>query len=124
MPERRVVNLARFLGNLICSFHLSLSVFRVVDVTTLRSKGVLFIATCLMTIYSSKVADDVFAAVLDRVSATTDHRTVRDIFLLFLNKYLPEIPEGLDEQERRLMSKRRKMMIRVFEDMSVLDMVG
>lgn len=124
LPERRIVNLARFLGALICSFHLSMAVFKVVDLTTLRSKGVLFIATCLMSIFSTKVPDDTFSTVLDRVAASSDHRAVRDTLILFLQKYLPDIPEGLDEDERKAMRKRRKAMIRIFDDMSVLDMVA
>src|SRR3546814_6767152 len=90
----------------------------------LRSKGVLFIATCLMSLFSTRVPDDTFSSVLDRVAATSDHRAVRDTLILFLQKYLPDIPEGLEDDERKAMRKRRKAMIRVFEDMYVLDLVN
>ncbi len=40
---------------------------------------------------------------------------------MFFQRYMPGIPKGLDPVASKLMKQRRKVAIRTFEAMSVLD---
>lgn len=53
--DRRAINLARLLGGLIASFHISLSILKVLDMSELSDRMILFLATLFLAIFSSKV---------------------------------------------------------------------
>ena len=53
--DRRAINLSRMLGALIIGFHLSLSILKVIDMSELSERMVLFMATLFLSIFSSKV---------------------------------------------------------------------
>jgi hypothetical protein len=94
-----------------------------------------------------QISDEDYQNVLDRVATSKGFAVVRDNILFFLQvvspcrnvpvagrtlnfllrgrccwqKYLPAIPKGLPPADAKKMSQRRKMAIRTFEAMSVLD---
>jgi hypothetical protein len=92
-----------------------------------------------------QISDEDYQNVLDRVATSKDFAVVRDNILFFLQvvsrnvpvagralnfllrgrccwqKYFPAIPKGLPPADAKKMSQRRKMAIRTFEAMSVLD---
>lgn len=55
MNERKVVNLARMLSSLICSFHISLSIIKPIEITNITPLLVLFLSTLLLAIFKEKV---------------------------------------------------------------------
>lgn len=121
--DKKIANLARLLVHLVCRFHLGLAVLKPIDVTDLSEKGVLFLASFFMALFSFKMKDEEFTNVLDRVSTTADFATIRDSILLFLKRYLSTIPDGLSEDDTRLMRKRRKETLKTMEAMEMLDMI-
>jgi nucleolar MIF4G domain-containing protein 1 len=53
--DRRAINLARLLGTLVSAFHVSISILKVVDMSEISQRMVLFMATFFLSIFSSKV---------------------------------------------------------------------
>jgi nucleolar MIF4G domain-containing protein 1 len=53
--DRRAINLARCLGRLVAGFHISLSILKVLDMSELSNRMILFLATLFLSIFSSKV---------------------------------------------------------------------
>ena len=93
----RVVNLARLLAHLLCTFHLPLAVLKPIDIgANLNANMILFLATFFMSLFSAKVSEDTFQTILDRVATTKDFMTVRDGILFFLQTHLKQIPRGLE----------------------------
>uniref|UniRef100_A0A7S3MET0 MI domain-containing protein n=1 Tax=Spumella elongata TaxID=89044 RepID=A0A7S3MET0_9STRA len=121
LAERKAVNLARMLSSLICSFQLPLTIIKPIDIADLNGPMVLFLSTLLLAMFKEKISEEDFQNVLDRVATSKDFATVRDNILFFLQRYMPGIPKGLDPVASKLMKQRRKVAIRTFEAMSVLD---
>ena len=97
ITTRRVVNLARLLAHLLCTFHLPLAVLKPIDIgANLNASMILFLATFFMSLFSAKVTEDTFQTILDRVATTKDFMTVRDGILFFLQTHLKQIPRGLE----------------------------
>lgn len=53
--DRRAINLARLLGGLVSTFHISLSILKVLDMSELSDRMILFLATLFLALFSSKV---------------------------------------------------------------------
>ena len=112
-PSRRVVNLARLLAHLVCGFHMPMAVLKPIDTTDLNASTILFLATFFMALFSTKIPEDSYQIVLDRVATTKDFATVRDIILFFLQSHLKQVPSD--------MKQRRKKAISTMSEMRVLD---
>ena len=119
--DRRAMNLAHFLSHIVLSFHLPLSVIKPIDCSQLSDSMVLFLATFFLAIFSSKVADDTFVSVFDRVATTKDYAAVRDLVLTFLQTHFLAIPSGLDPDKIKVIEKRRLKAIKIVSALSVLD---
>jgi nucleolar MIF4G domain-containing protein 1 len=55
--NRRAINLARMLSHLVGNFHISLSVLKVIDMSDISDRMVLFLATFFLALLSSTVCD-------------------------------------------------------------------
>jgi nucleolar MIF4G domain-containing protein 1 len=53
--DRKAINMARLLAKMVTHFHLSLSVLKVLDMSTLTSHMMLFLATFFLALFSTKV---------------------------------------------------------------------
>ena len=69
----RVVNLARLLAHLLCTFHLPLAVLKPIDIgANLNASMILFLATFFMSLFSAKVSEDTFQ-VFQELSSVFSH---------------------------------------------------
>ena len=123
-PDRRAMNLARMMSHLVCSFQLSLSIIKPLDISQLTETTILFLATFFMALFGSDVSDESFESIFDRVATTKDFAIVRDNVLVFLRRYYTGTPKGIDGDTAIKMERRRKAAVSTMEKMSVLDYRG
>lgn len=53
--DRKAINMARLLANMVTQFYLSLSILKVIDISALTSHMMLFLATFFLALFSTKV---------------------------------------------------------------------
>ena len=119
--DRRAINTARLLGSLVAAFHVPLSVLKVIDMSELQGRMILFLASFFISIFSSQVDDGTFRSIFDRVATSSDYSVVRDCVSFFLQKHFTTIPSGMDPAETKHILKRRKLALKIMSDMNILD---
>ena len=67
--------------------------------------------------------EETFQTAMDRVAASPDFDQVREGCLLYLKRDMKELPAGLGTDQLKKVKKRRKVAIRTFEKMEMLNMV-
>lgn len=82
--ERKIINLARLLSNLIIKFSLSLSLFMVFSVNSLSDPILLFLNTFFLELFSTNISISDFKSIFDRIAASKNHSSVRDFISFYI----------------------------------------
>ena len=123
-PQRRILNLARFLAHLVTAFSLPMAVLKPLDFTELPAPHSLFLATFFLALFSGRADDASFAAAMDRVAASPDFETVREGLLLYLTRDMKVLPAGMAPATLKKVKSRRKAAIKTFEKMEIINFMG
>ena len=121
--ERKIINSAKLLAALVSNFDLSLAVLKPMDMQEMSSNHILFLSTFFLSLLSSSISDDSFISIFDRLSTTKDANVVREGILFFIHKYFSQIIIK-DEPTNKIVKHRKKTVIRILDDMKVINYVA
>lgn len=119
--ERRAINNARMLSELVMSFKLSLTVLRKVEITEINELLMLFLSTFFVSLFTHASADTELEQVCDRLGRSQHYEAVRQVVLLFLTKYMKELPPVLNAMMAEKVKMGRKKMMRTMKDLAILN---
>ncbi|GAB5357478.1 hypothetical protein AAMO2058_000378300 [Amorphochlora amoebiformis] len=116
VSKRKATNLGLLTSHLLINFHISMSIFKVVEFDNLPDIATLYFYTVFRKVMNSK--EGVIVSVFERIAGTIELDALRDGIWLFLNRFLvvkdPSKEKELsDEEKMKRKVARAKMRRRI-----------